>query len=142
MTGGIYTFHGSSWRNFSNTLAASSSSTSFLIPARYSSLKQLLVTHRATAAVNGDFIQRGFTSLCTAGITSYQFRVGSVLMPQAKVNPTATDARNTEALMELLRSFHAINMNISGSPINLGSWTMIAPETSITTTAGTQMQGT
>jgi hypothetical protein len=128
-------------------LASASTAISFLIPARYSSLKQLLVTHTGTNAKTGAITTfgRGWTSFVTAGMNSYQFRVGSVLMPQAKVNPlgSAGDLRMTEALMEMLRSFHAIGFSISGSPINTGSWTLATPELSAVA-IGTQssMQGT
>lgn len=147
LTGGIYTFHGSSWRNFQSTLTTGATQISFLIPARYSSLKQLLVTHTGTTAKAGGIAAfgRGWTSFVTAGMNTYQFRVGSVLMPQAKVNPLAAtgDARMTEALMEMLRSFHAVGFSISGSPINTGSWTLQIPELdAVAAATATNMQGT
>lgn len=53
-----------------------------------------------------------------------------MLIPQARVNASASDnSRMTEACMELLRSFHAINQNLSGSPINNFSWTQDLPIT-------------
>jgi hypothetical protein len=120
-------------RNFQTTkalVAASTANLSFLIPARYSSLKQLLVTHRAsTGATTGNF--RATTLLSSFQLASYQFRVGSVLMPQAKVTSAANGssaAWGGEILMELMRSFHALGGASQESAIGLGSWTQ-QPET-------------
>lgn len=122
------TWHGQSWRNFQTSKAAvtaNADNISFLIPARYSSLKQLLVTHRDADASSTSFIKRGQTCLTHANLDQYQFRVGSVLMPQSKVSAgTGTNAVGwrSEALVELLRSFHKIGSVGDGSSINLISW--------------------
>lgn len=130
MTGGIYTWHGVSWRNFQTTKAAvgtnsAQGSTSFLIPARYSSLKQLLVTHRDQDATTSSYIKRAQTSLCHSNMSQYQFRVGSVLMPQAPVTSgSGTNAVGwrSEMMQELLRSFHKIGGAGQPAALNLLSW--------------------
>lgn len=114
-------------RNFQTTVtrAGVAGNLSFLIPARYSSLKQLLVTHRNSAGQTSVLL-RGSTCLAQPGLTSYQFRVGSVLMPQAPVKSsgdTSVAGWSSEILMEFLRSFHRVGGVDQPASVTLGSWT-------------------
>lgn len=107
------------------TSGSSNPSISFLIPARYSSLKQLLVTHRDQDATTSSLVKRAITSLNHACVSQYQFRVGSVLMPQAPVSAgsgTLAVGWRTEMLQELLRSFHKLGGAGQPCAINLINW--------------------
>lgn len=84
------------------------------------------MTHRNSASLTS-FDTRASTCLATAQLTEYQFRIGSVLMPQSKVRSrsdnTAGAGWGSEYLMELLRSFHKLGGAGQQSAITLGSWT-------------------
>jgi hypothetical protein len=95
--GGTILVPTSSWRNFQSTLTTSTAQT-VSIGARASSIKTLLCTMRRND---------GFTSLgrCLSDfqagpLASYQFRIGSTLMPQAPV------AGISATFYELCKSFH------------------------------------
>jgi hypothetical protein len=107
--------HGSSYRHYSGILANGSvSQQSLLIPARFASLKDLIVLpHSATDAVAANYSQ---SSRVNPNFSQYQFRIGSLLCPQSPVMLTGGYA---EAFSEVVKSFHGLGM-VGASP-SIGS---------------------
>lgn len=107
---GIYQLSTESYRHYSTT-KATESSLSFNIPAKFSSLKGIILVHRSTnAAVTG--IQGNNQARCTGGLTQYNFKVGSLLVPQkpVKVLGTTTAGKDgAEAYMEFQKVFASVS---------------------------------
>jgi hypothetical protein len=105
--------HGSSYRHYSSSLAAGAVGTqSLLIPARFASLKSIIMCSRrvddATTAATAP-TSYSISSRCNCGIDSYSFRCGSLMIPQKPIylkNSNSTFGY-AEAFMELLRSQHS-----------------------------------
>jgi hypothetical protein len=89
-----------SWRSYTNSapLAATTNvQVSFPIPAKFSSLKSLLVVSRQTAGAAGNFpMSHVALGVGSANSTGYQFRVGSEVLPSTA--PTSFPEIYTEAL--------------------------------------------
>jgi hypothetical protein len=105
--------HGSSYRHYSSSLANGVVGTqSTLIPARFASLKQIIMCPRrvaeaqtaATAAVAYSISSR----ICP-NVDSSAFRCGSLMVPQKQVflKNSNTTGGYSEAFMELLKSQHS-----------------------------------
>jgi hypothetical protein len=105
--------HGSSYRHYSTSLANGVVGTqSTLIPARFASLKQIIMCPRrvaeaqtaATAAV-----AYSISSRACCNIDAYSFRCGSLMVPQKQVflKNSNTTGGYAEGFMELLKSQHS-----------------------------------
>lgn len=81
-------------RSYTNSAAIVTAGTqvSFPIPAKFSSLKSLVVATRSTAGTAAQYP----SSHCKFGITSYNFRVGSEVLPSTA--PTSIPEIYTEAI--------------------------------------------
>lgn len=68
-----------SWRSYTNSAAITTAGTqvSFPVPAKFSSLKNIVVATRTTAGTAAQYP----SSHCKFGLTSYNFRVGSEVLP-------------------------------------------------------------
>jgi hypothetical protein len=83
-----------SYRSYTNSAAITTAGTqvSFPIPAKFSSLKNIFVATRTTAGLAAQFP----SSHCKFGLTSYNFRVGSEVLPSTA--PTSLPEIYTEAV--------------------------------------------
>ena len=114
--------HCNSWRHYSSTLnAAFSGIYSALVPARFASLKSLVVLPRRVTEINSA-LSYSTGSRINPCIASYCFRVGAYMVPQRSV--TLYSASNTggngEAFCELQKCFHGMNRPemCTGLPFN------------------------
>jgi hypothetical protein len=95
-----------SWRSYTNSAAvpaATATQVSFPIPARYSSLKSLLVATRTTAGLAAQYP----SSHCAFGVGSsnsigYQFRIG------AEVLPSTAPVTMSEIYNEAIKCFGSV----------------------------------
>jgi hypothetical protein len=109
--------HGNSWRHYTSTLPASTSGgQSFLVPARFGSLKSLfLCPRRSTEIVN----PKGYSlsSRINPNFSQYWWRVGSSLLPSKYI--TLENSSNTgayaEAFMSLQQAFHSVSTAANAS---------------------------
>ena len=103
--------HCNSWRHYSSTLNAAFAGTySALIPARFASLKSLVVLpRRSTEIANVSGYSTG--SRINPCIASYWFRVGAYMVPQRPITlySTSNTGGNGEAFCELQKCFHGMN---------------------------------
>lgn len=83
-----------SWRSYTNSAAITTAGTqvSFPIPAKFSSLKNIVVATRTTAGTAAEFP----SSHCKFGLSSYNFRVGSEVLPSTA--PTSVPEIYNEAI--------------------------------------------
>jgi hypothetical protein len=116
-TGDIF-MHGVSYRHYSGTLPNGSvSQQSLIIPARFGSLKNLIVLPHSSASV-GAFASYSQSSRINPNFTQYQFRVGSLMLPQ---NPVLLSGVSqgiggyAECFNEVIKSFHGLGM-VGSSP--------------------------
>jgi hypothetical protein len=103
--------HTNSYRHYSSTLATGTTGIySTLVPARFCSLKNLIVCPRRSAEIN-DAKSYSISARVNPLIQSYWWRVGSAIVPQRAVS--LYNASNTggagEAFAEIQKSFHGWN---------------------------------
>ena len=101
--------HASSYRHFTSTLAtAQTGQITHLVPARFASVKSLHCLPRRNTESSGS-TSYSLSSRINPLITSYQWRIGSLLVPQKQVQlkNSNTTGGYAEAFMELQRAFHA-----------------------------------
>jgi len=121
----IYLHH-NSWRHYVSTLNAGSyGQYSTLVPARFGSLKSLLLTPRPgiyTSGTNG-FDNYSLSARANPNFSNYNWRIGSNLIPSKNVvleNATTTGGY-AEAFMELQKSWHSLSsvQNASNLPLSI-----------------------
>lgn len=113
-----------SWRAYTNSAAITTSGTqvSFPIPAKFSSLKNIVVATRTSSGAAGVYPM----SHCKFGLTSYNFRVG------AEVLPSTAPSSVPEIYSEAVKCFGSL-ADLSLQPsVDLVSYQLDVP-TSITT---------
>lgn len=102
--------HCNSWRHYTSTLNAGFTGVySALVPARFASLKSLVVLpRRATEIVAAGYATGSRINPC---IGSYWFRVGAYMVPQRPITlfSTSNTGGNGEAFCELQKCFHGMN---------------------------------
>lgn len=83
-----------SWRSYTNSAAITTAGTqvSFPVPAKFSSLKNIVVATRTTAGTAAQYP----SSHCKFGLQSYNFRVGSEVLPSTQ--PTSVPEIYNEAV--------------------------------------------
>ena len=108
-SGGVLQLSGYTYRHFSGQWPATASNATINVPARVKSIKSILFKQTIEADVSGH-TKYGVSDGLTHGLSSYQFRIGSVVYP-----PTAIETRtgssatvggaNAQAYQELRKSF-------------------------------------
>jgi len=110
-----------SYRSYTNSAAIVTGGTqvSFPIPAKFSSLKNIFVATRTTAGLAAQYP----SSHCKFGLTSYNFRVGSEVLPSTA--PTSIP----EIYNEAIKCFGSVaDMNLQPS-IDAVSYSLNVPNT-------------
>jgi hypothetical protein len=110
-----------SYRSYTNSAAITTSGTqvSFPIPAKFSSLKNIFVATRTSPGADGLYPN----SHCKFGLTSYNFRVGSEVLPSTA--PTSVP----EIYSEAVKCFGSL-ADLSFQPsIDLVSYSLDVPNT-------------
>ena len=103
--------HANSWKHYSGSINSGFSGVfSGLVPARFASLKSLVVLPRRGTEVTSA-LAYSTSSRINPCISSYWFRVGSYLVPQRAVQlySTANTGGNGEGFCELQKCFHGMN---------------------------------
>lgn len=104
--------HSSSYRHYVATQGTTAGQGSYLVPARFASLKSLIVCPRG-ANQAGSLSSYSLSSRVNPNWTQYYWRLGSLLVPQ---KPVSLVSGYAEAFAELQRSFHGLANNLfSGS---------------------------
>ena len=108
--------HASTYRHFVSTLQAATGQQTFLVPARFASLKSLWVLPRRSTEI-ASATSYSLSSRANPNIASYSWRIGSLLVPQKPVNliNSATTGGYAEAYAETMRALHALNNASYGS---------------------------
>jgi len=111
--GGVLKQHCVAVNNFQATIAASSSANSILIPARYSSVKALLNTFRASANLATPDVQNVPGNRCFPQISTYFYTVDGMNVPSVpiRVATSASFIYPGEVMSEIMKVFAASNMN-------------------------------
>ena len=102
--------HGNSWRHYVSTQSASAGQFSYLVPARFASLKTLVCLPRRSTEVTSK-TSYSISSRVNPNIDTYFWRVGAYIIPNKYV--TLKNSNNTggyaEAFAEVTKSFHSLN---------------------------------
>ena len=116
MTNPLY-IPGNSWRSYVSSLPASAGSFSFLVPARFASLKSLICCPRYETTTATAY---SVSSRTNPNITAYNWRIGSAIVPQKQVNliNDATTSGYAEAFAEILKERHAIDSLINCTSVS------------------------
>tara|TARA_R100000482_G_scaffold4609_1_gene1592 strand:- start:622 stop:1956 length:1335 start_codon:yes stop_codon:yes gene_type:complete len=108
--GGRYAISTESYRSYQATVNAGAGEQTFLIPAKFSSLKSLVCSMRSSTTTAVD--NAGYKSSSTSGrakgeMSQYQFRLsGGLSLPSQPVD--CED--NAQVIAELMRCFHALGV--------------------------------
>jgi hypothetical protein len=133
--------HGNSWRHYMSTIVAGSSGGfSFLVPARFASLKQVVLCPRRAS----DQIQISYSlgSRVNPNIQNYYWRIGAYIIPNKMVilqNSNSTGGY-AEAYCELVRSFHSLTSPQNAAGIQL-DWYQVQDAASDALTGGNVATG-
>lgn len=103
--------HCNSWRHYSASLNNGFTGVySSLIPARFASLKSLVVLPRRSTEIN-NVLAYSTGSRINPCIASYWFRVGAYMVPQRPITlySTSNTGGSGEAFCELQKAFHGLN---------------------------------
>ena len=124
-SGGVLQLAGQTYRHFSGSFPASAGVASINVPARVKSIKSILFknTVEADVALNTTF---GISNSITKGITSYQFRIGSVVYPPTAVQ--VGDDNKGEAYQELRKAFGTVG-SLDHGGVLLNNFTYLASPT-------------
>ena len=101
--------HGSSWRRYTSSLPRSTGSYSTLVPARFASLKQLvMLPRRSSDQVAASY---AISSRVNPFISSYFWRIGASQIPNKPVvlENSANTGSYAEGYAELLKSWHGLH---------------------------------
>ena len=114
--------HGVSYRHFTSILPASSSGTyTTLVPARFASLKNLILCPRSATTIT-DTQSYSISSRVNPLFSQFWYRIGAFLVPQKPINlynPNNCGAY-AEAFCETMRSLHGLNNTLVSSSV--GGW--------------------
>jgi hypothetical protein len=113
-----------SWRSYTNSAAITTAGTqvSFPIPAKFSSLKSIVVATRTSQGADGLYPN----SHCKYGLTSYNFRVGAEVLPSTA--PTTVP----EFFSEAIKCFGSVSDLEYQPSVDLVSYALDVP-TAVTT---------
>ena len=110
-----------SWRHYTASYTASAGMSSFIVPARFASLKSIVcLPHRNVDAIVASY---AIASRVNPNIAYYYWRIGSALVPSKPVyleNGTSAPfncAGGAEAFMEIQRSWHSLNTAANASSV-------------------------
>ena len=123
-SGGTLQLAAQTFRHFSASVNSGASGRQELsVPNRVKSVKSIFFKQTDTGMRSGVAENRGFPASCgiTNGITSYQFRIGSVLYPSqaVAVSDLASGNNKAESLYELRKAFGNLNfIDGTGSLLN------------------------
>jgi hypothetical protein len=108
--------HGTSWRHYTGVLpAGSSGGFSYLLAARFGSLKTLVVLPRRNTETNNALAYSN-SSRINPQISQYFFRAGAFIIPNKPItlqqggnSGSRTTAGYAEGYAEIVKSFHSLN---------------------------------
>jgi len=112
--------HGNTWRHFVSSLPANTSGqVSYLVPARFASLKQLVVCPRR-AADTTSITSYSVSSRINPNFSFYNWRIGSALIPSKPIylENVNTTGGYAEVFAELQRSLHSLDNAANASALN------------------------
>ena len=114
--------HGNSWRHYVSTLASGTTGGySYLVPARFASLKSLVCLPRKSSETTAKAYY-SLSSRINPNIATYWWRIGAYIIPNKYI--TLYNTNNTggyaEGYMEVVKSFHSLNapQYASGIPMD------------------------
>jgi hypothetical protein len=115
--------HASTYRHFVSTLQASAGQQTFLVPARFASLKSLWVCPRRNTEV-ANLLAYSLSSRVNPMIQTYWWRIGSLLVPQKPVTlvNSNTTGGYAEGYAETMRALHSLNNASYGSSLGIATY--------------------
>lgn len=139
--------HGTSWRHYTSSLPAAQSAFSALVPARFASLKTLMVHPRPNSNLNA-ITNYSLSSRSNPQIQSYWFRIGSQLIPSKFIvlENANTTGGYAEGFAEIQKSFHSLASGgncagLSFTEYNVRDTVAAAPVNGITSGVGSYANG-
>lgn len=112
-----------SWSNYQSTFPSGQTQINVPIPAKYSSVKSLFSCFRDKF---NTVLFMPYSSV-TAGLSSYQYRIGSTLAPLKA--PTSTKDNNAEYFAEVLKAIGSMSDNYHSPAIDKFSYSLEASVT-------------
>jgi len=132
--------HGVSNRHYTQQMAGQTTGgISYLIPARFGSLKNLFVCPRRNTDV-GSVTSYSLSSRINPNLAQYWWRFGSALLPAKPVtleNSNNSTAAYAEAFMELQKSFHSVSSPANASVLPALIYNVADQGTSVFTSSTT-----
>jgi hypothetical protein len=101
-----------SWRHYVSTLpAASAGSFSFLVPARFASLKTMIMCPRNSTNINNPYVY-SISARVNPLISQFFLRIGSYLLPSKPITIQSNNNQTggyAESFMCIVQSFHSLS---------------------------------
>ncbi len=118
MTGNEFRFNSTVWKAFRSIHPAQQAVNSILVPAKFSSLRGLLVAQRPASAVEN---RAAYTVADTVRnfLSSYQVRIGSAMVPQRPVEVTGNAVAG---YLELRKVFGGLTTESAPTLVTLNDW--------------------
>jgi hypothetical protein len=115
---GVFAFNSTIWRNYRNIYPAQQASNSIMIPARFTSLRNIIAIQREASIVESatNYSQSDFIK---NQLVEYQFSVGSQM---ANAKPVNCRANAPEAYMELRKLFSGLTSESLPTLITRSEW--------------------
>jgi len=117
--GGVFKVSGTGISNFQTTVGAGATQNTLLIPARFSSVRNMMTICRTNASIVApDGNSPGARS--RDNISSYVYRVGGKNYPNLEV--PADEYTSAEVMMELLKCFHSLHNTAQSVAFKASNW--------------------
>jgi hypothetical protein len=101
-----------SWRHYVSSIpAATSGNFSFLVPARFASLKSIICCPRSQTTIQDQY-SYSVSSRVNPNIAQFFLRIGSYLIPSKPITLQSSSNQTggyTEGFMEIMKSFHSLS---------------------------------
>ena len=130
--------HSNSWRHYVNNLSANQGGTvSFLVPARFASLKAMHWMSRRSLEINSATAS-SVSCRINPCISQWFLKIGGYSLPQKPITlyNSTTTAASSEGFQEMQRAFHAINKAESCSGITFAEYNCVDMATADATIGG------
>ena len=117
--GGVFKVSGTGISSFQTTVGAGATQNTLLIPARFSSVRNMMTICRTNASISAkDGNSTGARS--RDSISSYVYRVGGKNFPNLEV--PADNFTSSEVMVELLKCFHSLHNTAQSVAFKASNW--------------------
>ena len=108
---GLLSWHSTAFRNYTASIGSNETAQTVLVPARFSSLRNLTFVMRPATNIN-NALRASISGRQRGLLQEFSLRIGNSRFPQTPIKtmlPDGTTAEDSMVVPELLRSFHMLD---------------------------------